>query len=244
MAPEQASGRGVGPAADVYSLGVTNEMITGRPPLQAPRRSIRRRCCQEPAPLLRLQPKLPRATWKPSASNACTRSRVRRYSGRGRLWPRDLGRFLCRASRSRRVRWARIERGLRWCRRQPAVAAPWAMLALVLVGTTLAVFWYQEQRSARAADARWARPNRDGRRAGRAGHGGRFAAARQARAVLHAELARPGGGRVFQLLNDPARWRWLIDASQAALDRARLFTPVRKTSLTPDGCTRWRATPN
>src|SRR5262249_23552152 len=64
MAPEQTTGdpEGVGPAADIYSLGVIlYEMLTGRAPLQAPTPVdtlllVRTR---EPVPPSRLQPRLP-----------------------------------------------------------------------------------------------------------------------------------------------------------------------------------------
>src|SRR5262249_47940169 len=63
MAPEQAEGRAVGPAADVYALGaVLYECLTGRPPFRAatPLETLEQvRSCDPPSPR-HLQPGVPR----------------------------------------------------------------------------------------------------------------------------------------------------------------------------------------
>ncbi len=63
MAPEQAEAKkDVGPLADVYALGaILYEMVTGRPPFQAPTTldTIMQVLTQEPVPPSRLQPGLP-----------------------------------------------------------------------------------------------------------------------------------------------------------------------------------------
>jgi serine/threonine protein kinase len=135
MAPEQAEGRRkeVGPAADVYALGVIlYELVTGRPPFQAESvletlLLVRR---EEPMPPRRLRPKLPRDL-ETTCLKCLEKEPYKRYASAGDL-ATDLRRFLAgEPIRARPVRaWERV---VKWARRRPAAAALIAVSSLASV---------------------------------------------------------------------------------------------------------------
>jgi WD40 repeat protein len=135
MAPEQATAKGeVGPPADVYALGaLLYEMLTGRPPfvgatpfdilLQVPH--------TDPVPPSRLQPKVP-ADLETICLKCLEKEPRKRYAGAQALAD-DIRRFL--EAKPILARPAGVfERGWKWAKRRPAVAA---LLAVVLVVSVL-----------------------------------------------------------------------------------------------------------
>src|SRR5262249_18720234 len=136
MAPEQAAGRTdeVGPLADVYALGaILYEMLTGRPPFQGAsmRDTLEQVCTQEPVPVRRLQPKVPRAL--EAVCLKCLEKEPRkRYAGAAELAD-DLRRVL--AGEPIRARpTGRAERLLKWVKRRPAVTGLIAVSSLAAAG--------------------------------------------------------------------------------------------------------------
>jgi WD40 repeat protein len=152
MAPEQARGDNpaVGPLADVYALGaILYELLTGRPPFQAPTvlETLAQVVCQEPVAPSQLQAQLPH-----DLSTICLKclrkEPQRRYAGAGELAD-DLGRYLAgRPVRARAVGLA--ERCWRWGRRNPAVAGLGAGLLLALVLGLAGVVWKWREADHRA----------------------------------------------------------------------------------------------
>lgn len=134
MAPEQAAGnpRQIGPPTDIYSMGVLlYEMLTGRVPLQGitTLETLALVRGEDPVPPRRLQPHIPR-----DLETICLKCLEKDPSARYRSaadLADDLRRFLNHEPIHARpvTFW---ERGLKWARRRPAVAA--LSLALVLVG--------------------------------------------------------------------------------------------------------------
>jgi serine/threonine protein kinase/WD40 repeat protein len=153
MAPEQAagSGRAIGPAADIYALGVIlYEMLTGRRPFQGetPLETLQQVVSAEPVSPSRLRPKLPRDL-QTICLKCLEKEPYQRYQSAAAL-AEDLRRFLAgEPIQARSV--SRRERLWRWCRRNPKLALLTAAVALLLVvvvgGSSLAAFWLRAERN-------------------------------------------------------------------------------------------------
>jgi WD40 repeat protein/Tfp pilus assembly protein PilF len=160
MSPEQAAGKAqaIGPTTDVYPLGaILYEALTGRPPFKAatPLETIGQVLHQPPVAPTQLQPRIPRDL-ETICITCLQKEPARRYATAEALAD-DLQRF--RADRPIQARRSGVaERGWRWCRRNPVLAAMTASAALLLVAVavvSLVAALRLNERQKEATDKLW-----------------------------------------------------------------------------------------
>jgi WD40 repeat protein len=152
MPPEQACPKTqeIGPAADVYALGaILYEMLSGRPPFLGGSHleTILKVVTEEPVPPRQLQPKVPRDL-ETICLKCLEKKPAQRYPSATALAD-DLARYLAgQPIQARPIRaW---ERGIKWARRQPALAAlTVATLASAVIGFALIAWQWQAAEAAR-----------------------------------------------------------------------------------------------
>jgi serine/threonine protein kinase/Tfp pilus assembly protein PilF len=153
MAPEQAAGktREIGPAADVYALGVIlYEALTGRPPFRGATvlDTLAQVLTREPVPPSRLQPGVPRDL--ETICLKCLRKEPPQRYASAEALADDLRRF--RAGEPIRARPAPAwERAWKWARRHKTAAALIAVLVAAAAGLTAGSLWYYQHQAFAAA---------------------------------------------------------------------------------------------
>ena len=143
MAPEQAAGRTkeLGPLVDVYALGaILYEMLTGMPPFKGVTvlDTLEQVRTKEPLAPSQLLPKLPRDL-ETICLKCLQKDRQKRYASAEHL-ANDLSRFdKGEPIEARPV--GRIERGWRWCKRNPLAASFLLTLGFAAVITSSLALW-------------------------------------------------------------------------------------------------------
>ncbi len=148
LPPEQADPqRGpIGPTADIYSLGaILYFTLTGRPPFVggSVHETLRQVLNDDPVAPRLLNSGVPRDL-ETICLKCLERDPARRYPTALEL-AADLNRFLDGVPILARPI-SSAGRLLRWCKRRPALAAVWVLIAALAVGSTTSAIWIQRAR--------------------------------------------------------------------------------------------------
>jgi serine/threonine protein kinase/WD40 repeat protein len=152
MPPEQAAGKldAIGPHSDVYALGaVLYALLTGRPPFKAASslQTLKQVLERDPAAPREVNPSVPRDL-ETIALKCLEKSIPRRYPT-ARAVADELRRFLDgRPIAARPV--SRLERGWRWCWRNPVIAGLSAAVMLTLLVSTSVSTYFARRETQRA----------------------------------------------------------------------------------------------
>jgi hypothetical protein len=153
MAPEQARGdNDLGPAVDIYALGaILYACLTGRAPFRAATsmETVWQVLNTEPASVRQLNPSVPRDL--ETICHKCLQKEPGKRYATARELADDLERFLeGRPIAARPV--GTLERGWRWCKRNPALALALTAAVVFLVGGAATAYWYARLAGQRADD--------------------------------------------------------------------------------------------
>ena len=240
--PEQALGTSaaVDHRTDVYSLGATlYEVLALRPAFEGDGIELLRRIAdEEPTPLRRLDPTIPRDL-ETIVSKAMAKDPSRRYAT-ARAMAEDLGRFLEGRPILARPPGA-VDRAAKWAARHrpPAAAA-----VFCLVGLALAAAWRYRALDRHEDEIRSVRDRaeRKERAIERAAYVSQWKSIQQAWSARHVETVqalleelRPGPGRL-----DQRGFEWYLLRRLAHRDESILHgheARVRAVAISPDGRT-------
>jgi eukaryotic-like serine/threonine-protein kinase len=234
MPPEQAGAKtcAIGPAADIYSMGaILYHLLTGRAPFTAETLgdTLWQVIHAEPIAPRLLNPSVPRDL--ETICLKCLEKNPRARFGSAQVLADELGRFLGgEPIQARPI--SHLEKIWRWCRRQPALAAAFALLIFLACSATGAALLFNRLRT---------EANRHRESARLARYASSISAAQwdlqqgnAAQAIQQLIASRPGAGET-DLRGFEWRYLWRLSHPQPAQSLPRRPQVLGEMKLSPDG---------